>query len=207
MTENTGTQRQGTQNAQESPGKKQARSALQKIRDQADIARLRLFGHTQRQIADKMGLALSTVNRDLAEIAKRWRDSALEDIAEIKARELAKLDALEIEAFDEWRHSKKDTKKTVVEEKPGRQGKDSDKPAPKQNGVRIETTTNIGDPRFLQLILSIQERRSKMLGLDAPAKFEGSVENKGALDASALSDAALAELMAARRAIRANPPV
>jgi DUF1680 family protein len=166
-----------------------ARTREKRAADMAEMARLRLFGYQQTEIAAKLGLNQATVSRDLAKIAERWKAQAVTDLDAVRARELAKLDALEVEAYEAWIASKADTQKKVVEDRPGKSG---------GKFAKIETTQNVGDPRFLQAILAIQDRRAKILGFDAPAKFDGTVTTRHTFNASALSDSAIAEIMAAR---------
>lgn len=158
------------------------------------MARLRLFGHSQTAIADKLGISQATVSRDLETIVQGWKAEAVSDMDEIKAKELAKLDALEVEAYAAWQASKRESQKKVVEDRPGKSG---------GKFAKIETQQNDGDPRFLQALLAIQDRRAKILGFDVPVKFDGTVTNKATIDASALSDAALEEILAARDAMAA----
>jgi hypothetical protein len=181
------------------------RTPEKRAADLKEMARLRLFGHSQTEIAERLGIGQATVSRDLAEIVKGWKAEAVSDMDEIKAKELAKLDALEVEAYGAWVGSKKESQKTVVEERPGKGTKD-DKPDRGGNlgkFIKIEKQTSDGDPRFLQALLAIQDRRAKILGFDVPVKFDGTVTNKATIDASALSDAALEEILAARDAMAA----
>jgi predicted transcriptional regulator len=181
------------------------RTNEQRAADLKEMARLRLFGNSQTAIAEKLGISQATVSRDLAEIVKGWKAEAVADMDEIKAKELAKLDALEVEAYEAWQGSKKESQKTVVEERPGRNTSD-EKPGKGANAgkfIKVEKQTSDGDPRFLQALLAIQDRRAKIQGFDVPVKFDGTVTNKATINASALSDSALAEIMAARDALAA----
>jgi hypothetical protein len=80
-------------------------------------------------------------------------------------------------------------------------------------------TCQTGDPRYLTAIMGIQDRRSRLLGLDAPVKFapttpEGEAINLRAHDGagwdlSALSDdelETLRRLRAKAKAIEVPPP-
>ena len=68
-------------------------------------AKLYCEGLTQAKIADRLGLAPQTVSKDLQEIRSRWLQAMLQSFSEMKARELAKIDNLEREYWDAWRHS------------------------------------------------------------------------------------------------------
>jgi hypothetical protein len=145
------------------PGEK--RSKAQRLKDRETIARLRLRCRTLQQIADETGLSHATVKREMRLIEAEWREAAREDIATVKARELQKLDDLEAEARAEWERSKLDWQKRVVEDKPvGTRGGGG-------RAAKVETGGQCGDPRYLNVLLSIQERRAKILGSDAPTKI------------------------------------
>lgn len=162
------------------PGER--RTKAQRLNDREQIAHLRLFHHTQEQIADKLGLSQPTVARELKVIESEWRASALRDMETIKAEELRKLDHYELETLQEWERSKKDYTKKVVEDRPA---------GPKGGGgkvARLESGPSMGDPRYLSVLLGIQDRRAKLLGMDAPQKVaptspDGKEPYKGMTDA------------------------
>lgn len=140
------------------PGVK--RTKAQRLADRERIASLRLRCKTLPQIVAETGLSMATVKREMRIVEAEWRESAKEDIAAVKARELRKLDELEAEARAEWERSKQEHRKRVVESG-GRDGKKS----------KLETQDQCGDPRYLTVILGIHERRAKLLGADAPQKI------------------------------------
>ena len=141
------------------PGEK--RSKAQKIKDREQIAALKLRGRTLQQIADAVGISVMTVRRELKALMGEWQVSAAEDIAAVKARELQKLDALEEEAWREWERSKEDWIK-----KSSKKGGAKSEPE-----TKVETGGQCGDPRYLQALLGIQDRRARLLGIDAPSKI------------------------------------
>lgn len=139
------------------PGIKRTRA--QKIKDRETIATLRLKSYTLQQIVDETGLSKSTVQRVLRELLAEWQARAAAATDEIKAAELAKLDALEREAWEEWERSKKDWAKRSV--KTG---------GPNGKETKAESGGQCGDPRYLNVILGIHERRARLLGIEAPTK-------------------------------------
>lgn len=146
------------------PGEK--RSKAQKIKDREQIAALKLRGRTLQQIADAVGVSVMTVRRELKALIGDWQAAAKEDIAAVKARELRKLEALEEEAWKEWERSKEDWVKKSV--KKGGTTPAGTKAAPE---TKVETGGQCGDPRYLNVLLGVQERRAKILGVDAPTKI------------------------------------
>jgi hypothetical protein len=140
------------------------RTKDQRRADRERIAKLRLKHKTIAEIAEETVLSIPTINRELAIIRKEWKASAIEAIDEIKARELASLEMMEAEVLVEWERSKKDWQKKVVEDKPvGTRGGGG-------KSAKIETGGQTGDPRYMQVLLGIKDRRAKILGTDAPTK-------------------------------------
>jgi len=56
-----------------------------------EVARQRLRGWTQRQIAEQLNVSVGTVNRDLSCLHEEWKAAALASIEEHKIRVLAEL--------------------------------------------------------------------------------------------------------------------
>ena len=85
-------------------GKK--RTADQRRRDLALTADLYLKGKTQNEIADTLGFTRQQISYDLAVVRKQWLQSSVRDFDDAKALELAKLNRLEREYWDEWEESR-----------------------------------------------------------------------------------------------------
>lgn len=137
---------------------KPRRTPIQVVRDQQVVAEMYLKGSTMAVIADKLGHSLNMVSYDLREVRKRWRASAVRDFDAHREEQLARLDLLEAAAWREWERSCEDYWKKTV-------GKTSQDDIDKE-----ETGAQTGDPRYINAILSIVERRCRLLGLDAPTK-------------------------------------
>ena len=146
------------------------RNKKQLLADQALIANLYLKGWRQVDIAEHLTFlsaesdrpikySVDMIKYDMGIIRDNWMASSLRDFDSAKAEQLAKLDQMELEAWREWQRSCEDYKK---------------KTATVQGGVaceKIETGGQAGDPRYLTAILSIVERRCRLLGLDLPQKI------------------------------------
>src|SRR4051812_640004 len=120
----------------------------------ADAAELYLKGWWQSKIAEQLGVKQSCISKDIAVIHKQWLASAIEDVATLKQRELAKIDNLEVQYWEAWERSKKDyqqkttkAKRTVATVKPGNETDGSGKPTHQEQTVREMVA--YGDPRFL----------------------------------------------------------
>lgn len=144
------------------------REPAQIARDRRRIADLYLQGKLQAEIADEIGVDQSTVSRDLRALHREWLRLALTDFDKAKARELAKIDKLEREYWVAWQRSCEDAE-TVVQ-----------KAVETAGAIRKEATKTekgqAGDPRFLQGVQWCIERRCKIMGVDAPDKYEQSGE-------------------------------
>jgi transcriptional regulator with XRE-family HTH domain len=143
-----------------------ARTKLQKQRDKRRVSSMYLQGETQADIAASVGLSQPTVSRILAELQVEWRASAQADINEAKARELAKIDALEVEYWQAWQRSQLDAEVETTK----MQGSDPAAPGKLEKQKRVEG--QVGDSRYLQGVQWCVEMRCKIIGIEAPKKIQ-----------------------------------
>lgn len=158
------------------------RTPAQRQRDVAFCSDLFLKGYSYMAISEKLNKQLAvwgetyTITRqgvfhDIKDVLEEWRNEHKEDINTYVDRELKKLDKIECEAWSAWVNS-------LGERVRQRLRVDKDKP---HQGPQLEEVTKEsigGDPRFLDLLMSVQQRRAKLLGLDAPVKIEAPALNK-----------------------------
>lgn len=142
-------------------------------RDRLEISELYLKGETQLSIASilardpKRGYTLTrqSITYDIQVIQKAWVAESVQNMDAAKARELAKIDHLEREYWKGWERSKHTMKKSRTEQTVN-------------NGTSagtseiIERQRRVGDPTFLDGVQKCIERRCKILGLDAPDKYQ-----------------------------------
>jgi len=164
-----------------------------------EIGRHYLQGKTQAEIASLQEVSQPTISRDLRWLREQWLQSALIDINEAKARELAKIDALELTYWAAWERSCEDAE--TLQQVGGKEGPDK---------ITKTSKDQAGDPRFLQGVQWCIERRCKILGVDAPEKKElsGKIETKTnvtGLDKGIAEAVALLE-KARERSTAGNPP-
>lgn len=150
------------------------RKNTQIARDRREIANLYLKGWLQSRIVDHINkdesrgytLTQQMISYDLCRLQAQWRESALIDIDEAKAKELAKIDRLEREYWDAWERSKENAETSVSESvNDGRGG---------HTKAQLRAVGQVGDPRFLKGVEWCIERRCKVLGVDAPEKTDQS---------------------------------
>lgn len=95
-----------------------------------------------------------------------WRQSAVAEIEVGQAKQLAKIDAVEVEAWAAWERSKGQVEETETE-------RQANGETTKQS-ARVKKQTRDGDPRWLTVIQSCIDQRCKILGLNAPQRHEHS---------------------------------
>jgi DNA-binding transcriptional ArsR family regulator len=156
------------------------RTKTQRARDERNIASLYLKGELQGDIAESLGLSQSTVSRALKSLQQDWRSSALIDINEAKARELAKIDALEMEYWTAWKRSQEDAESeiTKMQGTPPKQGDAN--PAPAKLETQKKREGQSGNPAFLRGVEWCINKRCEIIGVNAPVKSE--VEHKGGIE-------------------------
>lgn len=132
------------------------------------VAAAYLRGEYQADIAVRFGISQQQISLDLKAIRAAWLASAIRDFDQARAEELAKIDQVESEYWQAWERSKKD-KEIAVQEGGGDIDPQTKRPRIKKLSLRKEGQS--GNPAYLQGILTCIERRCKILGLDAPTRF------------------------------------
>jgi hypothetical protein len=149
----------------------------------ADVAYLYCRGWPQHKIAAKYHVTRQQIGKDLAGIRAEWQRVMVREFDTYKAEQLAKLDAMEAEAWRGWRRSLRDAVKQTTKMGPA--------PPPEQKATRSadpdaaddplaeaaeppadmvvtedQTVTEgqTGDPRFLQIIGDCIDKRLRVVG-------------------------------------------
>jgi transposase len=107
------------------------------------VSSLYLQGKFQDEIAKVVKVDRGTVSRDLKVVQQEWLKSGVMDLNAAKARELAKLDQVERQAWDAWIQSRKDAE--TMEVTGTAQGGKS-----RPDKVKKITKGQAGDSRFLR---------------------------------------------------------
>jgi hypothetical protein len=173
------TERQPGGNYRMPPGMK--RNAAQRAADLAFIERMVIRSKTSREIARLLSaerpytLSHVQVYKDIRKLEEMWMTQATRDIALEKQRMLQKLETLECEMWDAWDRSKTDeTQRTVARTGPASavEGDGSGEKAATKKVEGVRKVSRDGDAAFAKQILEIQDRKAKLLGLDAPTRNE-----------------------------------
>lgn len=154
------------------------RTVEQREADKRFCADLFVKGYSYRQIAERLNeynrengltyeVSYKTVFTDINQVLAEWKKERFECIDNYIQLELRKLDKIETELWQAWENSKGSKRKTKIK---GGNIKDGIT----QGGELAERTleTTDGDPRYLDLLLKVQERRAKLLGYNAPVKLD-----------------------------------
>ena len=120
----------------------------------ARVAELYLRGIGQVEIAKREGVTQPQISQDLKLICQAWQRESIMAMGEIKAKELAKIDLLEREAWDAWERSKLPQRRRSMT-KGGAAGNI-------ENLAEIESP---GNPRFLEQIERCIKARCQLLKL------------------------------------------
>jgi hypothetical protein len=176
----------------------QKRNDQQRRADLTFIEHWIVQGYNDRQIADKLAadrpyrISRVQVLHDRHKIEAIWKAEMLTDIDTIKRQELKELGRAQSEAWAAWEKSKLDAERTTKEMIEGG-GPDGGR-----KKASMTKEGQCGDVAYLRILLDIQERRAKILGLDAPARQELSGPAGGpiALSRSSLTDEQLDAVIA-----------
>lgn len=172
------------------------KSKAQREKQLADIARLYLRGTTQAEVGEQLGISQKQVSYDLKILRERWQESALIDFNEAKARELAKIDTLEVEYWQAWNDSKAEFRKTSIT----REGAD----AKTIKSARSDTEERNGDPRYLAGVQWCIEKRCAIIGINAPTKIAPTDPSGNKEYAGLTDDERISKLTAIFNAARAR---
>lgn len=175
------------------------RNKGERERDLPIIADMYVKGKSQRYIAAwlnenrEYNLSRITIRNDINKVRDEWLQSAVVDYDEAKARELAKVDKIEDEAWQAWERSVgvSETETQMISRSGGEETEGG------QRKATIKRENKVGDPRFLSTVQWCITKRCEILGLDAPKKQEFSTpegrpieissESKNRIDLSHLS--------------------
>lgn len=159
----------------------------------ARLADLVLRGRGPAAICTDLDITISQLREMQAELKTRWRQSASRDTDEIIQQELARLEHLQAEYWAAWESSQ-----MTIE-------------IPLSTRLRMQRNVSRrisfgGDPTYLAGVLACMDRRSKMLGLDAPLKVDVTARIRAMAEAAGFDpDEAIEEaarVIAEARAIR-----
>lgn len=183
------------------------RTKEQQAYDIAFCSNLFLRGYTYVEIANALNADLAkrgvgyTITQqmvfyDMKQTLIQWKTERMDNIDDYVTQELRKLDKMEVELWEAWEKSKagKERVKNRTSAKPRKVLTEEEKQNDWYGYDETTNETSAGNPRFLDLLLNVQQRRAKMLGFDAPLKIEipgynaGTDDDKPKYDVKAIPD-------------------
>lgn len=131
-------------------------------------------------------ISFQQISYDLDTIRKRWMESANEKMDAIKSRELAKIDAIEKEAWDSWIKSKGEqtvaTRKIIGSLKEANEDKELQSEINKMQKKTLVSGSTVkkehGDTRYMNLIMWCIDKRIEILGIKEATKIKVSVSKE-----------------------------
>ena len=149
------------------------------------ITDLYLKGWSYRKMMDSIlktfnqQLSISSVHNYVTALIDEWRAQRVSKLDDLKTVELQKINRLEETYWDAWIRSMEAAKRiaekmTANEPEKGKRVRRTMKLAEKT--ISVEETT--GDPRYLQGIQWCVAMRCKILGVEAPIEFKGTMTSE-----------------------------
>lgn len=164
----------------------------QKVKAKEIIAKTILRKGTQEKAAEEienqLGVRITRqqVSYYLKGLEQEWLSSSQQDVAIIKTKELAKLDLIDAETWEQFDRSKLNAETTTtklvgVDEAKSNKVKrydplDDELEDPRDTKLQVQTeetkkvSGQCGDPRYLQILINTTKTRADILGLNAPVK-------------------------------------
>lgn len=154
------------------------RTRLQRDVDTNFCIDLYIKGYAIREIHRKLldnleernmdySVSFQQVFSDIKSAMIDWKRENTDMIDSFVTLELAKLDKIEKELWESWERSKNGRRKTEIEG-----GNLTNGSVRGGNLKKRVLETGDGDPRYLDLLLKVYERRAKLLGYNAPVKLD-----------------------------------
>ena len=144
-------------------GKFTGRTEIQKAKHDAQISELYLKGWSMRAIAAEVNVSLALVSKTMAKIHEEWRNHAKLNFDTYALDALRKYDLIEKEAWEMHDRLKSYmSRKTRTETGTNAKGEFS-----KEIEIVEEQTVS---SEWLRVAMDANEKRNKLLGLDAPIK-------------------------------------
>ena len=164
---------------------KGSRTIYERERDLVDISRLLLKGSdtgglnyqdaTEWIAANRpYTLGVNTIRRDIKEIMVRWKGTQIRNVDELKAKELAKIDAIEAEAWRAWFSSAEPKTDDVTEERidAATDSSGDQSQGYKQTKHIQKVTIRDPNPAFMKIIMWCVAQRAKILDLYPAQRVE-----------------------------------
>lgn len=157
------------------------RTSLEKQKDMAKVAELYSRGFPisdileiiNEQYPPEKRISKRRIEADIQELTRKWQAESLRSISELRAEQLEKLRQVEQELWQAWEKSKE--MREIITSELSTGGIEDAGAGGSRRKVQTRREQQVGDPRYLQGILEVVDRRTKLLGLNEPQKVQLSV--------------------------------
>jgi transcriptional regulator with XRE-family HTH domain len=129
-------------------------STAVRMSNEAKVADMILKGYSQKDIAATLEINPNTLRWYVHKLTEEWRERGQAAIDVVKARELAKIDLIEKEAWAAWERSQEDTEEETVEHTFTR-----------SENVKTKRKGQVGDGKFLDVVFKCIEKRLRLFGI------------------------------------------
>lgn len=156
------------------------RTRAQILADRMLIAEKLLAGNGVTEITEIINsirpynLSRGQISYDVKAVEREWVQHYLKDVNTMKAKELARIDRIEREAWLAWEKSKQALSVTEKEQVENEQSDKSDSVYQKHRKVRAKKveTERDADEKFMNIVQWCVEQRCKILGINAPQRYD-----------------------------------
>jgi hypothetical protein len=160
---------------------KPRKTVLEKEAEIKAVKDLFIVGKNKFEIAERLGLNASYIQRCIDILITRWERESISDIHRFKMKELDKISKMESELWESWFQSKKRSKTTKKRTKSREPRKDSQGMVmTDRSGNTLyhegetdseSVTLNQGSMEYMKGIMWCVAERCRIIGLYAPKKF------------------------------------
>ncbi len=144
------------------------RSNPQRQLDRIEMVKLMRRGWTQVQIAEKMGLSVTTITHDWKVVIREVAETRNKCVEELVAMKLEEYAEIKREAWKQWEESKKDYQRRVLETYTKADGTMTMKESETLQG-------QCGDSSYLSIILQCVNAERELLGINPVKEIKGSM--------------------------------
>lgn len=157
-------ERRGPKPGTKVPSAKQAAAHLAAELRRAEAAKLRVQGWTLQQIADKFGLSVGTIHKDIQIVMRRTIEAGVTEMDEHRALELNRIDSAIFEVMSILEGRNPESKHSV-----------------EMAALETDESTSVDDAlamraelrlKAVDRLVKLNQERAKLLGLYAPEKKE-----------------------------------
>lgn len=145
--------------------------------DRSKIAHWWLEKVTQGEMAKRLGITQQMISKEIKKLRREWQENSLADVGQRIGERVASLEHVKREAWRGWHRSLRTAKRQTSRKKdrtagsPAPAGPPGSPPPPPTPVASSEIEATIvredqtGDPRFLQVVIGVEDQLSRLQGM------------------------------------------